>query len=379
MSDLYTDGAASPVSSAHQPWYRRRANQIAVAGTLAAGIAVAGLALGSSASASVEPQDAVAEAAENLRALPSGVTISGGEQSPGDITVVRTDEGVQVTMDAPERGAEIGVALVDERLFLRVSAPGLDGVTGNPLALAATSAFPSLVALMQGEWVSLDVSADSEVLAAVQDLQAGQVDNPEAVETAVTDLTAALQAIGEDARGVLQSALQDNVEVLEPVQPKTGPADSTHYEVVIDRQAIVEELEPTMRQALTDALTAVDAFVAEVGDQLPGGGAMWEQARAEIESKVEQSLTQRADQQPSTIDVWVADGEFTRIVVADATLDFDPSPELSAPDVAVSMDQDLLALLPLLEQFDPQSLLGQQFDPQSLLGEQFDLESMLSN
>jgi hypothetical protein len=293
--------------------------------------------------------------------------------------LVRTEDGVQVTMDAPEQSAEIGMALVDERLFLRVSAPGLDGITGNPLALAATSAFPSLVALMQGEWVSIDVSEDSEVLAAVQDLQAGQVADPGAVEAAAADLTASLQAIGEDSRGVLQSALQDNVEVTEPAQPKTGPADSTHYEVVIDKEAIVAELEPTMRQALTDALTAVDAFVAEVGDQLPGGAAMWEQARAEIEAKVDQALGERAEQEPYTIDVWVADGEFARIAMEDATLDFDPNPELSAPDVAVSMDQDLLALLPLLEQFDPQSLLGQQFDPQTLLGQQFDLESMLSS
>ena len=78
--------------------------------------------------------------------------------------------------------------------------------------------------------------------------------------------------------------------------------------------------------------------------------AMWEQARAEIEAKVDQALGERAEQEPYTIDVWVADGEFARIAMEDATLDFDPNPELSAPDVAVSMDQDLLALLPLLDE-----------------------------
>ena len=352
MSDLFHDGTATVTEPARRPWYRRRASQIAIAGTVAAGLAVAGLSLGATASAGVEPRDAVAEAAQNLRELPSGVTIS-SEEMPGELTVIRTGDGVQVTLDAPEKDANVGMALVGDQFFLRVSGGQLDTLANNPMALGATVAFPSLGALLQGRWVSLNLSEDSELLAAMQDLGAGKLADPAAFEAAAADLQTALQSLGEEARGTLQSALQDNITVTEPEQPVAGPEGSTHYQVVIDKEAIASELEPTMRQALDDVLTAIDAFVAEVGDQLPDGGAMWSQARAEILAKVDAALADREALEPGTVDVWIADGEFTQINVQGATLTFDPDASLDAPDTAVSMDQDLLALLPLIEQYGP--------------------------
>ena len=350
MSDLSNNGE-TVAGGAHQPWYRRRASQIAIAGTVAAGLAVAGLSLGSTASAEVAPQDAVAEAVANLQELPSGVTINGTEEMPGSLTLVRTDAGVQLTVSAPEKDAAVGMALVDERLFLRVAGGELDKFSGNPLALGATVAFPSLGALLQGQWVSLDVSEDSKVLAAVQELGVGQVEDPAALEAAAQDLRTALEAVAEEARGALQGAMENNVTVAEPAQPVAGPAGSTHYQVVIDKQAIADELEPTMREALEQVLTAVDAFVADAGAQLPDGGAMWGQARAELLAKIDAALAEKTAVENGTLDVWVADGEFTQVVVEGATLTFNPDAELDAPVTAVSMDDDLVALLPLLQEY----------------------------
>ena len=350
MSDLYHDGTATTGESVRRPWYRRRASQVAIAGTVAAGLVVTGITLGSSASAGVAPEDAVAEAAENLRELPTGVTITSPDE-PGEVSIVRTDEGVQVSLEAPEQGASVGMALVADRLFLRVSASELNGFTNNPLALGATAAFPSLGALLNGQWVSLDVSEDSPLLAELQELGADQLADPEAFEAASAELRAALEAVAEDARGTLQGALQDNISVTEPDQPITGPANSTHYQVVVDKQGIVAELEPTMRQALTDVLAAVDAFVADAGEQFPDGGAMWDQAREQILTKFDEAVAEGAGAETGVVDVWVADdGKFSQIVVEGATLTFDPNATLAAPDVAVSMDDDLVALLPLLEQ-----------------------------
>ena len=348
MSDMYHDGTATTGGSVRRPWYRRRASQVAIAGTVAAGLVVTGITLGSSASAGVAPEDAVAEAAENLRELPTGVTITSTGETPGEVTIVRTDEGVQIALEAPEQGASVGMALVADRLFLRVSASELNGFANNPLALGATAAFPSLGALLNGQWVSLDVSEDSPLLAELQELGAEQLADPEALEAASAELRAALEAVAEDARGTLQAALQDNISVTEPDQEITGPG--SHYQVVVDKQGIVAELEPTMRQALTDVLAAVDAFVADAGEQFPNGGAMWDQARAQILTKFDEAVAEGADAEPGVIDVWVADGEFSQIVVEGATLTFDPNASLAAPDVAVSMDDDLLALLPLLQQ-----------------------------
>jgi hypothetical protein len=350
MSDLYHDGTAATGEAARRPWYRRRASQVAIAGTAAAGLVVAGLAMGTTATADVAPADAVAEAAENLRQLPTGVTITGTDEMPGEVTIVRTDDGVQISLLAPEQDASVGMALVADRLFLRVSSSELAGFTSNPLAVGAAAAFPSLAALLDGKWVSLDVSPDSALLAELQELGASQLADPDAFEAAATELQAAMEAVAEDARGTMQAALQDNVTVTEPDQQKTGPANSTHYEVVVDKQAIVEELEPTMRQALTDVLAAVDAFVAETGAELPDGGAMWDQARTKILAKFDEALAEGSSAAPGTIDVWVVDEELAKIAVDGATLTFDPDASLSAPDVAVSMDEDLLALLPLLEQ-----------------------------
>ena len=351
MSDLYHDGTAAAGGTVRQPWYRRRASQVAIAGTVAAGLVVTGITLGSSASAGVAPEDAVAEAAENLRELPTGITITGTDEMPGEVTIVRTDEGVQIGLEAPEQGASVGMALVADQLFLRVSASELDGFTSNPLALGATAAFPSLGALLNGQWVSLNVGPDSPLLAELQELGAGQLADPEAFEAASAELRAALEAVAEDARGTLQGSLQDNISVTEPDQPITGPANSTHYQVVVDKQGIVAELEPTMRQALTDVLAAVDAFVADAGEQFPDGGAMWDQAREQILTKFDEAVAEGAGAETGVVDVWVADdGKFSQIVVEGATLTFDPNATLAAPDVAVSMDDDLLALLPLLEQ-----------------------------
>ena len=132
------------------------------------------------------------------------------------------------------------------------------------------------------------------------------------------------------------------------VDDATGPQGSDHYQVTIDTQAVKSDLEPAIRDALDQALAAVDTFVTEVGTQVPGAAAQWETKRAEIVASVDQALSDTAPT-AEPIDVWIADGTFTQISVKGATLTFDQTPSLDVPETAVSMDADIARLLPMLQ------------------------------
>jgi len=359
IDDLGTTG-----STADPAWYRRRGSQVALAGAAAAGVVVAGLAAGSTANANLDPEAAVAEASENLQDPPTAVTITSSE-GEGEITLVSTDDGAQVSISAPEEGAYLSVALVGEQLFLRVAADQIDQLAGNPLAAGLVAGFPGLGALLDGQWVTLDVSEDSPVLAALQARAESQVSDPAALQAAGEELQQALESIGEDLRDPVATALDANVSVTEAADPQPGPSGSTHYQVALDRDAVVASVEPALRTALAEALAAIDAFVAEAGAQLPDGGEGWAEKRGELEGALDEALAEGASEAPSPVDVWVADGEFTQIQVRNATLLFERDPQLDLPDTAVSLDEDLLRILPLLENFE--SVLGGAGFPAELL------------
>jgi hypothetical protein len=58
------------------------------------------------------------------------------------------------------------------------------------------------------------------------------------------------------------------------------------------------------------------------------------------------------------VDVWISDGELAQVEVEDLTLAFDPDPTLADLSGAVSMDSDLLRLLPWLNQLQSGGLGG---------------------
>ncbi len=343
-------------STAHRAWYRRRGPQAAVAGTAAAALAVVGFSMGSAANATVNPEDAVAEAQQNLQQLPSSVTLTGSDMA-GEITLLRTDEGAQVTVDAADQGVYFSAALLDDRVYFRVAGDQFSGVAGNPIAQGLTAGYPSITALLDGQWVSIDVSEDSEVLAAMQDLVRAQVEIPEGLGAAAEDLQASMKAIGEDLRTPLQDALADNVSVAAGDGVPAGPAGSDHYIVSLDSSAVATELEPVLRQSLEQALAAVDAFVADAGADLPGVDERWNGKSQEILDAFDQAIAEALERDTAAMDVWIADGEFTQITVENATLTFDRDAQLDGTTSAVSMDEDLLRILPLLSTFElPQTL-----------------------
>jgi hypothetical protein len=341
MTDLYP-----PVHSpARAPWYRRRGPQAGIVGIAATGLALAGLSLGSAASANVDPEQAFAEALDNLDELPTSITIT-GQEMPGEVTLTRTEDGASVSVSAPERGAAFDVALLDDRLYLRAQGEQVDALSGGPAALL--SGLPSFNALLTGQWVSIDVSGDSQVLAALKDLGAGQIADPEALQAASDELRTALEAIAEDLRGPLTEAFDNSLSVTAAQTPADGPAGSEHYQVDLDEAAVAAALEPALADAMAQLLTAMDAFVAEVAPQVPGAAEDWAAKRQELQGSMEKGLAEDPKDMGGPVDVWIADGEFTQVSVDNLTLTFASDADVSAPAGAVSMDSDLLSVLPLL-------------------------------
>ncbi len=336
-------------------WYRRRGPQAAIAGLAASALVAAGLGIGAAAFAEADPYLALDQARNDLFESPVGVTITSPDQS-GEITLIRTDEGAQISIDAPEKGVTFAVALVAERLYLRVDADELGQLSSNPMALGLASGFGSLAALLNGEWVSIDVSEDSEVLAAIKELGAGEATDQDALKAAAEEFGASLEAIGEDVRQPLKNALEDNVSVAQQDTALAGPQGSDHYLVTLDRAAVIADLEPVLREALQDAMSAIDTFVAQAGQQFQGGPE-WTLQRDKILSAFDEAMAGSGEAADS-VDVWIADGEFTQIVTKHAKFVFDQNPQLDATVAAVSMDEDLLRLLPLLGTFGLPGLPG---------------------
>ena len=192
----------------HEPqarprWYRRRGAQAVVAGGVTAVLAITGLGISSAASSPIDPAQAVREASASLDELPSSITIDGGTGHPGEFTIVRTDSGARISVDAAEQGVAFDVAVVNERLFLRLTSDQLDQFSSNPMFALAMSQYPSVGALLNGEWVSLDVSQDSPTLASLRELTGGQVADDQAVADAAKELQSSLEAVAEDLRGPL--------------------------------------------------------------------------------------------------------------------------------------------------------------------------------
>lgn len=346
---------AAPQNSDGRRWYQRRGPQVAVAGAAVAALVAGGVGVTMAASA-IEPKQSLAAAVENLRDGPASVTFTSATE-PGEITVIRTDQGVQVSVDSPTQDARFAAALVDERLYLRVDAAQLDQLTANPMAVGIIAGFPSVGALLDGQWVSIDVSEDSEVLAAIEELGAESQTDTDALQSAAEDLAASIEGIGAQLRGPLTDSVADNVTVTPVDGSAGGPDGSQHYEVSLDTQAVAEAIEPELRAAMDDLLAAVDTFVAEAG--VPDGGDQWQTQRSEILAKFDEALANGPAGGFDEIDVWIADDEFTQIVAQDVTLTFNPEPRIDATAAAVSMDEDLLRLLPLAGTFGlPSGLPG---------------------
>ncbi len=361
MTDLYIE----PVEDKPR-WYQRRGPQVAVAGGVTAVLAFTGFGINAASGTESDPQEAVAEAAANLKTLPASVTITGGEQNPGAVTLTQTDAGVQVSLTSDELGGTLDIALIGETLFVRVDAEQLSEVTANPMLALAVAQYPAIGALLKGEWVSLDVSQDSEVLAALRDAQEAEVGDPDSMRAAADELRTALVSVGDDVRPSLVDALKDNATVT-AVDDATGPAGSDHYRVTVDADQVKSDLAPVLRDAFDQVMQALDTFVADVGDQLPDGGAgQWDSYRDQFAEDFDAALAEPAEEDP-VIDVWIADGEFTRISTAETTITFNADPTLDAPQTAVSLDQDLLNALPLIEQYG-NGLMGQGLGLQGLTG-----------
>lgn len=313
----------------------RRIRRVAIAAGAVAVVGVVAVGLGSGASANVDPEQALEQAVDSLQELPTGVTITGPED--GEVTLTRTEDSAAVTMTSQQ--GTIDAAVQDERLYLRVDAPQLQSGAG----LGLLGNLPAVSALLEGQWVSLDVSPGSQTLAALQSLADDEVGDPAALQAAAKKLDESLTAIGEQLREPMTAALADARDV---VEVGGGPDGSTQYRVTLDRAAASAQLQPALRSAFDQALAAVDTFVAEAGPQLPDA-ATWPQRRADLVSAFEAALAEPKDA-PTTMDVWIADGRFTQIEAGTTTLTFDED-GVDVPDDAVSADDDLVTVLPLLQ------------------------------
>lgn len=292
-----------------------------VAVGLVAGVAAVAVGLGAGANADVEPEQAVRQAAERMSELPSSVTIDGPGED-GELTVSRTPAGAGLTASSPQ--GTIEAALRDDALYVRVDGAEL------PQQLTLLGALPAFEALLGGQWVSLDVSQDSEVLAALR--AAGAAGDPAQLQAAGEQLQASLRSIGEDLREPMSQALQNNTGVVK---------DDDHYRVTLDSATASAAMQPALRAAFDEALAAMDAFVAQLPD-----ASMWQERRADLVAAAERGLTEPRD--TVTLDVWLAGGRFSKIVADDVTLTFDDDASVDAPSDAVPLDQDLLTVLTFL-------------------------------
>lgn len=349
MSELFSDGAVATDDAVKKPWYRRKASQIAIAGAATAGLVAGGVALGTTAGTASNPEAEVLEAAQSLLELPTAVTVSSLEE-PGELSLVVGGEGFEVGLETPELGS-IDLAMVEEKLFVRVDMTELSSLTNDPMLAGFTALMPSVGSLLDGQWVSLDISEDSPVLQELVRLETADVPDQAAYEAALEEFAAELTVIAEDLKGPAVDAIQEHVSVVEPAEPIAGPVDSTHYQVVVDSQELLGALEPALREAvggLTDAIQPLIELAGPIQGEL---GA--DEAIAQLEAMFDQALAEAA-LDSITIDTWVANGEFTQIIVDEAKFVFEATTGPTAPQGAVSMDDDLLILLQFVQELDGQ-------------------------
>ncbi len=345
-------GSVPSHTAPKRSWFRRRPGRVLLAGLTATGIAVGGVLVYTTASATGEPAahvastpvQAVRQALEGLGNEPISVTVT-EDGRKDSFTLTRTPQGAGFAVSGSD--ASVEAALVDERLYLKVEAKESQGVRSNPMAAMLLAGHPSIGALLDGKWVSVDVSPDSRVLAALAQAQMGSPGSPDshAPQAAAKHLAETLHSIGRGLAEPLRQAMTDHATIT-PI-PEAAPSDgSQHYRVEVPLDGVRADVSEELQSAGRDLLAAWDEFMGDAGSGLTTSAPHLSDVHDRVESALDKGLSE--DLEPVTADVYVTGGRLTRIEVDGTTLAFAADPSLAAVPGAVSLDDDLVALLPLL-------------------------------
>ncbi len=324
-------------------WYRRRPGQIALAGVATTAVVVGALAVVSAAddsTSSLAPADALEHAFDTLADDGFGVTVTSKKEN-GSVTLVHTDEGSKVSVTTDE-GVFEGV-YVGERLYLHLQPTDAGKLGLDPMTTGLLSGFSSINSLLEGEWVSVTVSEDSKVLDALNELAgtSGSAADTAERKAAAEELSGSLQGIVDDLREPIAAAIAENSEITEPA----GANGERHLHISLDVAELQADLEAPVASAVDDLAAAVDEFAAGAGSPVAPGGADLFGLRDELNK----DRSEKADlPEVASADVYLKDGELSRIETDSATLTFDADPQVTAITGAVSLDEDLLRLLPML-------------------------------
>ncbi len=348
--EIYDATAIDAQAPQHPRWYRRRGPRSVVAGVAAVGIGVAGV-VGIALAKDVEPKMAIADAIGTLKEdTTAAVTITSTKEE-GKITLTRVDDAVHVTVESAD--GTLDAAVIDEQLYLRMTNMDLGDIQNSPEFEGFLALFPSLSAIIDGNWVSVDLSEDSPVMTELTQQQQASGENQEAAQQAADQFLASVKTIGEQLRGPLGDALEDNVTITE-VDNSTGPKGSDQYHVTLDAEAASDSAEATLRQAADDLFAAVRTAAAASGaEDLTTDVADLDKSIAEAQAQLDAFFAEDLEQVDA--DVWIQNGSFTQITFEDATLTFDDNPALPDVTAAVSLDDDLVRLLDFVEQMGYQS------------------------
>ena len=331
-----------PAHAQPAPWYRRRPGQVAVAGVTVTAVVLGSLAFVAMAKAEPAPADALAQAAQALAEEPFAVTMTSDEEE-GSVRLVHTDKGTQVSVASADGTFE--GAYANERLYLRIQ-PTDSGAMGlDPMMSGFLAGFSSIDALLKGQWVSLDVAEESGVLDALNDLPGAQesTDDEAKVQAASEEFGRSLQGIVDELRGPVVEAVTASSEVTEP--PAAGA--ERHLHLALDVDELQAELEAPVSAAMEDVITAVEDFAVDAGMALPPGIGDPSILRDKLQEA--HGKSDDAEVEVATADFYLTDGGFSRIEAEGMHLAFDADPKLTTGiETAVSMDQDLLRLLPML-------------------------------
>ncbi len=326
------------------PWYRRRVTKVTAAGVATAGLVVGGFGVYAAANDAMEPAQAIESAFENLAEEPVAVTVTSADDKDSALTLIHTDAGMQVSVDSPQGAVEAVVRTGEQRLYLRVDMDEVGAMADDPFVGPMLGGFSSVDSLISGDWVSVDVSQDSKVLAALTEGASTAADS-DALTDAGAQLGASIAGIVGDLKDPAIDAITEHATVT-TVATGDQPAGSEHYRVDVDLAGVQADFEDDLREALDDVVAAFDDFAEVAGDEIPGLSDGLPELRDQLSTELDKGLDQ--DEQTATVDFYIADGHFTKIVTDDLTLEFAATPALEDVAGAVSMDEDLVRLLPIV-------------------------------
>jgi hypothetical protein len=171
----------------------------------------------------------------------------------------------------------------------------------------------------------------------------------------------AVRDIGEGLTAPLHEAVSDHMTVTK-VQDDAAAAGSTHYRVEVDAADVRAEVADELQDAADGLLAAWDELAQDAGDALPAEVPSAADVRKDVTSALDKGLSDSIE--PVVVEVYLDKGSLSRVQVEDTTLTFAANPSLTEVTGAVSMDDDLVALLPLLASLGS---LGEGADAGSLL------------